>query len=106
MKRSRARSPEAIEFAGSQRAGANEFTGAVWQWIRNRQICNQKFRREYPIFPYTADFCCVALKLIIEIELRKSEDAANPSPPAPLPEAAEAGRGETESVPAESVVSE
>jgi very-short-patch-repair endonuclease len=32
------------------------------------QICNQKFRREYPIPPYTADFCCVELKLILEID--------------------------------------
>ena len=31
-------------------------------------MCNQKFRREYPIPPYTADFCCVALKLILEID--------------------------------------
>ncbi len=46
--------------------GANEFASAVWQWIRNRQICGQKFRREYPIPPYTADFCCVELKLILE----------------------------------------
>jgi very-short-patch-repair endonuclease len=66
MKRSRARSPEAIEFARSQRASANEFAKTIWQWVRNRQICHQKFRREYPIPPYTADFCCVELKLILE----------------------------------------
>ncbi len=68
MKRSRARSPEAIEFARRQRATINEFAATVWQWVRNRQICNQKFRREYAIPPYTADFCCVALKLILEID--------------------------------------
>jgi very-short-patch-repair endonuclease len=68
MKRSRARSPEAIDFARSQRATANEFARTVWQWVRNRQISGQKFRREYPIPPYTADFCCVELKLILEID--------------------------------------
>jgi len=68
MKRSRARSPEAIEFARGERATANEFARIVWQWIRNRQICQQKFRREYPIPPYTADFCCVELQLILEID--------------------------------------
>ena len=68
MKRSRARSPNAIEFARSQRTSANEFASTVWQWVRNRQICRQKFRREYPIPPYTADFCCVELKLILEID--------------------------------------
>ena len=68
MKRSRARSPEAIEFARAERATANEFASTVWQWVRNRRIANQKFRREYPIPPYTADFCCVELKLILEID--------------------------------------
>ncbi len=28
----------------------------------------QKFRREVPIGPYTADFCCLELKLVIEID--------------------------------------
>ena len=68
MKRSRARSHAAIEFARTERATANEFANTGWQWVRNRQICNQKFRREVPIPPYTADFCCVELKLILEID--------------------------------------
>src|SRR5688572_29741119 len=68
MRRSRARSPNAIEFARSQRASGNEFASTVWQWVRNRHVCQQKFRREYPIPPYTADFCCVELKLILEID--------------------------------------
>jgi very-short-patch-repair endonuclease len=63
-----ARSAEAIQFARDQRSTANEFVQTVWQWIRNRQICNQKFRREFPIPPYTADFCCVELKLILELD--------------------------------------
>ena len=68
MKRSQAREPEAIQFARDQRARANEFAQTVWQWVRNRQICGQKFRREYPIPPYTADFCCVELNLILEVD--------------------------------------
>ncbi len=46
----------------------NEFAQAVWQIVRNRRCRDQKFRREYPIPPYTADFCCVALKLIVEVD--------------------------------------
>ena len=68
MKRSRARAPESTEFARDQRAAANEFAQIVWQWVRNRQVCGQKFRREYPLPPYTADFCCVELKLVLEID--------------------------------------
>ena len=67
-KHSRARSTETIQFARNQRRSSNEFASTVWQWIRNRQIGNQKFRREHPIPPYTVDFCCVELKLIIEID--------------------------------------
>jgi hypothetical protein len=43
MKHSRARSPEAIEFARTQRANSNEFAATNWSWVRNRQICRQSF---------------------------------------------------------------
>ena len=68
MKRSRARPPDAIEFARAERAIASEFASTVCQWVRNRRIANQKFRREYPIPPYTADFCCIELKPFLEID--------------------------------------
>ncbi len=64
----RRRDPEAIAFAREQRACANEFSREVWEIIRNRGCRGQKFRREYPIPPYTTDFCCVALKLILEVD--------------------------------------
>ena len=68
MKSRSRRDPEAIEFARHQRATANEFSQDVWQMLRNRRCRNQKFRREFPIPPYTVDFCCVALKLIVEVD--------------------------------------
>ena len=64
----RSRDPDVIAFARDRRVRANEFAQAVWQIVRKRQCRNQKFRREYPIPPYTADFCCVALRLIVEID--------------------------------------
>lgn len=36
--------------------------------LRNRRCCGEKFRREYPIEPYTVDFCCVAWKFIVEVD--------------------------------------
>ena len=62
------RNPEATAFAREQRSTANEFAATVWQIVRNRRCCGAKFRREYPIEPYTADFCCAALRLIIEVD--------------------------------------
>ena len=68
MNRRLQRDHNAIRFARHQRATANEFSQDVWQMLRNRRCRNQKFRREYPIPPYTVDFCCLALKLIIEVD--------------------------------------
>ena len=68
MNRRFRRDAEAITFARDQRAKANEFSQDVWQMVRNRRCQGQKFRREYPIPPYTVDFCCVGLKLIIEVD--------------------------------------
>ena len=68
MNRRSRRDPEAIAFARDQRVRANELAQDVWQMIRGRRYLGQKFRREHPIPPYTVDFCCVALKLIVEVD--------------------------------------
>ena len=68
MNRRSQRDPDEIAFARDQRARANEFAHDVWQMLRNCRCRNQKFRREYPIPPYTVDFCCLAPKLIIEVD--------------------------------------
>jgi very-short-patch-repair endonuclease len=62
------RSEDSIAFARAQRRTSNEFARTLWQWLRARRCRGQNFRREYPIPPYTADFCCVDLKLIIEVD--------------------------------------
>lgn len=40
----------------------------LWRHLRNRQFCSYKFRRQFPIAPYIADFVCLDLKLIIELD--------------------------------------
>ena len=40
----------------------------LWQYLRNRQINNCRFRRQYPIGAYIVDFICLNKKLIIEID--------------------------------------
>ena len=67
-KRSRERQPERIEFARQQRHEANEFSQDVWQMLRSGRMLGFKFRREYPVGPYTLDFVCIELKLDIEID--------------------------------------
>lgn len=53
---------------------------AVWKILRDRRLGDIKFRRQMPIGSYIADFCCPALKLIIELDggvhvLRVEDDA-------------------------------
>ena len=62
------RHSERIEFARDQRMQANEFAMDVWQMLRARRMRGEKFRREHPIPPYTVDFVCLRLKLVIEVD--------------------------------------
>ncbi|MBP89201.1 MAG: DNA methyltransferase [Planctomycetaceae bacterium] len=40
----------------------------LWQILRAKRFCGLKFRRQYPIGPFFADFACVELKYIIELD--------------------------------------
>jgi len=40
----------------------------LWQYLRNRQLCGQKFRRQFPIDSYIVDFVCLEVKLIVELD--------------------------------------
>ena len=57
-----------IKFARLRRQAADEWERQMWQLLRNRQRCNQKFRREHPLGIYTADFYCIAAKLVVEVD--------------------------------------
>jgi very-short-patch-repair endonuclease len=39
-----------------------------WELIRAHRMEGIKFRRQHPIGPYFADFACVSLKFVIEID--------------------------------------
>jgi len=41
---------------------------ALWARLRDRQLCGAKFRRQHPIGPFVADFCCPQGKLIVELD--------------------------------------
>ena len=40
----------------------------LWSKLRSKQICDQKFRRQFSVGPYVIDFYCPALKLAIEVD--------------------------------------
>ena len=41
---------------------------ALWARLRGRQVLGLKFRRQFPINRYIADFCCPELRLVIEVD--------------------------------------
>ena len=57
-----------IEFAQFQRSTANSFELLLWQFVRNRQRCKMKFRRQHPLGVFTADFYCAEAKLDVEVD--------------------------------------
>ena len=40
----------------------------LWSKLRNRQLAGWKFRRQHPVGPYFADFACLEVKLIVELD--------------------------------------
>jgi very-short-patch-repair endonuclease len=54
--------------ARSLRKNQTDVEQLLWKHIRNRQLYNYKFRRQFPVEPYVADFACLELKLIIELD--------------------------------------
>ncbi|MDI1276937.1 endonuclease domain-containing protein [Methylobacter sp.] len=57
-----------INNARSLRKDQTDAERLLWQKLRNRQLLGVKFRRQFPIEPYIADFVCLELKLIIELD--------------------------------------
>jgi very-short-patch-repair endonuclease len=49
----------------------------LWKQLRNRNLSNYKFRRQFPIEPYITDFVCLELKLIIELDGGQHADRIN-----------------------------
>jgi very-short-patch-repair endonuclease len=40
----------------------------LWSKLRNRQLANLKFRRQYPLGPYFLDFYCPSKHFVIEVD--------------------------------------
>lgn len=40
----------------------------LWDALRGRQLAGLKFRRQHPIGPFDADFCCPEQRLIVELD--------------------------------------
>jgi len=48
----------------------------LWEYLKNRRLNNLKFRRQFPIVPFIADFCCIEKNFIIELDGGHHEEPA------------------------------
>jgi very-short-patch-repair endonuclease len=54
--------------AAALRHNATDAETLLWYRLRNRQLLGLKFRRQRPIGPYFADFACLEIGLVIELD--------------------------------------
>jgi very-short-patch-repair endonuclease len=70
-----------VKRAKELRRDMTEAEKLLWSKIRRDQIDGFPFRKQVPIRPYVADFACLAIKLVIEVDggqhdERKAQDDA------------------------------
>jgi adenine-specific DNA-methyltransferase len=60
--------PETTARSRDLRARQTEAESLLWYVLRGRRLCGLKFRRQFPIEPFIADFVCVEKQLVVEID--------------------------------------
>jgi very-short-patch-repair endonuclease len=57
-----------IDLARNLRRSMTDAETALWQHLRDRRMQGFKFRRQFPLGSYIADFVCVEARLVIELD--------------------------------------
>ncbi|HSF31588.1 MAG TPA: endonuclease domain-containing protein [Candidatus Tectomicrobia bacterium] len=73
------RDAKAQQRARRLRRDQTEAERKLWAQLRDRRLQTAKFRRQHPIGPFIADFCCPEQHLVLEIDggqdvIREEED--------------------------------
>jgi len=63
--------------ARALRADRTDVEARLWSRLRGSQLDGFKFRRQFPIDRYIADFACLDAKLVVELD--GSQHADNPA---------------------------
>jgi very-short-patch-repair endonuclease len=50
------------------RRQSTEAEKKLWQKLRRKQFHGLRFRRQYPLGPYFADFVCLPARLVVEVD--------------------------------------
>ncbi|MDP6824349.1 MAG: DUF559 domain-containing protein [Dehalococcoidia bacterium] len=62
------RDPVTASIARKLRRDQTDAERMLWSKLRAGQLGCAKFRRQFPLPPYVADFCCEAARLIVEVD--------------------------------------
>jgi very-short-patch-repair endonuclease len=54
--------------ARALRKGQSDAEALLWSKLRGRQLLGLKFRRQHPLGRYFADFACIEIGLVIELD--------------------------------------
>jgi len=65
----RGATPEVRQVAKGMRRSPTPAEAALWELLRSKRIDNLRFRRQHPLGPFVLDFCCTAIRLVIEVDL-------------------------------------
>ncbi|MBV6686855.1 endonuclease domain-containing protein [Xanthomonas euvesicatoria pv. euvesicatoria] len=71
------RTGEKIRFAKTLRREMTAAERLLWYRLRDRRLLGCKFRRQYPVGPYVADFACLERALIVELDGSQHLDASS-----------------------------
>ncbi|UCF85240.1 MAG: endonuclease domain-containing protein, partial [Desulfobacteraceae bacterium] len=55
-------------FVRTPRRNMTDVEKMLWRFLRDRQLCGYKFRRQHSIGPFIVDFVCLEKKLIVEVD--------------------------------------
>ena len=50
------------------RTNATDAERRLWRHLKGRQLCGLKFRRQFAIAGFVADFACVEINLVVELD--------------------------------------
>ena len=68
LKRNLFNRKELKSLRSSLRKNSTSAEAALWEVLKSKRLDGRKFRRQYSIGNYIADFCCPSEKLIIELD--------------------------------------
>ena len=57
-----------LQHARELRGAMTRHEQVLWAHLRRRQLGGLRFRRQRPIPPFVADFCCLEHRLVVELD--------------------------------------